>query len=106
MPALTATQVADLLVVLGAIARLVDEPGLHPHDQLGQIRGALAVIGITSDQTRAERLTSIRRALRRSGRVGAPPTSPTRGLPRRSVWRAEIAGDRRRRPEPEETLDP
>jgi hypothetical protein len=63
--ALAPGPVADLLVVVGAIARIVDEADQSPEDRVASIRQALANIGIRSDQTRADRLASIRRACRR-----------------------------------------
>ena len=60
---LSDSQVADVLVVLGAIARLVDED-TSDQQRLQNIRQALATIGVGGQQTRAERLASIRRTCR------------------------------------------
>jgi hypothetical protein len=64
---LSDARVADLLVVLGAIARIVDEGETPALDRLTSIRQALANVGITSTQTRAERIASIRRTAKRQG---------------------------------------
>lgn len=64
-PLLPDGAVADLLVVLGAIARIVTEAD-PPEVRLQSIRRALANVGINAAQTRTERLATLRRACGRA----------------------------------------
>jgi hypothetical protein len=76
MPVLSDRAVADVLVVLGAIARIVSETHNAPETRVASIQRALANVGIDGSQTRAERLASLRRACGRSRHL---PRRATRG---------------------------
>ncbi len=68
---LPAAAVADLLVALGTLARLIETPargGDHRWAaglRLARMRTVLAAIGIRGDQTPSERVASVRRACSR-----------------------------------------
>ncbi len=74
-PLLPDDAVADLLIVLGAIARIAAEPapglvelreGLEAcHEKLYSIRLALKNIGVVDGQRPIDRLTAIKTALKR-----------------------------------------
>ncbi len=64
-PVLPAAAVADLLVALGAIARLAAGTTEGPTTRLARIRTVLAAVGIGAGQSPRERVASVKRACSR-----------------------------------------